>query len=265
MSEYEIYSIRLSTNAERRSPQNFLNGDSHDDSMPMDFFVWAITNDERTVLVDTGFNPEMAKRRGREIWRPVNEGLAQIGIDCATVPDVVVTHMHWDHVGNYAMFPNARYHIQDREMHYCTGRCMCNAMMRFPYEPVDIHAMVDKIFDGRVTFHDGAAEPWPDISLHWVGGHSAGLQVVRVKTRRGHVVLASDASHYFANIYDQRPYPIVHNLEDMFEAYRTVQGLASSPAHIIPGHDPLQLDYYPAARDGLEGTVRVDLAPIKGY
>jgi glyoxylase-like metal-dependent hydrolase (beta-lactamase superfamily II) len=262
MPEYEVYAIRFSTNDERRSPQNFLNGDPHDDPMPMDFYLWAIKNGERTVLVDSGFDAARAKGRGREIMRPVNEGLAQIGVSCDSVEDIVVTHMHWDHVGNHDMFPRARYHIQDAEMAYCTGRCMCHKTMRYPFEPSDVTNMVNRVFEDRVSFYNGSAEPWPDISIHLVGGHSAGMQIVRVRTKRGWVVLASDSSHYYANIRQERPYPIIHNLENMFEGYRKSNELASSYDHIIPGHDPLVLTYYPRANPNIEGTVRLDVDPI---
>jgi hypothetical protein len=48
----------------------------------------------------------------------------------------------------------------------------------------------------------------------------------------------------------------------MLEGHATLRRLASSPQHIIPGHDPLVLKRYPAARSGLEGVVvRVDVEP----
>ena len=48
--------------------------------------------------------------------------------------DVIISHMHYDHAGNLGLFPNARFHMQDAEMAYCTGRCMCHPIMRFPFE-----------------------------------------------------------------------------------------------------------------------------------
>ena len=49
--------------------------------------------------------------------------------------------------------------------------------------------------------------------------------------------------------------------DDYLEAFRTIRTLASSEAHIIPGHDPLVLTRYPLARDGLAGVVRLDAEP----
>ena len=115
---------------------------------------------------------------------------------------------------------------------------------------------------GRVVFHDGVDELAPGISVYHVGGHSKGLQVMRVWTRRGCLVLASDASHFYANMEEGRAYPIMHSHEDTLEGYATMRKLASAPNAIIPGHDPLVLRRYPAARPGLEGiVVRLDAAP----
>ena len=80
------------------------------------------------------------------------------------VDHVIATHMHWDHAGNYDLFPNARYHIQDTEMAYATGRCMCHQMLRIPFSESDVLAMVRKVFAYRVEFHDGVEELAPGIT-----------------------------------------------------------------------------------------------------
>ncbi len=85
------------------------------------------------------------------------------------------------------------------------------------------------------------------------------LQVVRVNTRRGWVVLASDASHLYANIERGNPYPIIFREDQMLEGWETLRRLADSEAHIIPGHDPKVMDLYPAPSDDLRGiVVRLD-------
>ncbi len=97
---YELYAIHYGHHA-RKAHENFLGGDPHDDSdMPLDYFVWAIVGEQRTFVLDTGFGPDMAEKRGRRIVRPVADGLKAIGIDPATVGDVIVSHMHYDHAGN---------------------------------------------------------------------------------------------------------------------------------------------------------------------
>src|SRR6202043_1659661 len=235
---HEIYAIRYGHHS-RKASANYIDGDPHDVLQPLDFFVWAIVGPSGTIVVDTGFDEAMGKKRQREMIKPVREGLAALGIAPHSVKDVILSHMHYDHCGNYDLFPQARYHLQDAEMAYCTGRCMCHAGLRGPFEEDDVIAIVRKLFAGRVQFHDGVDELAPGLTVHHVGGHSKGLQVVRVWTRRGWMVLASDASHFYANMEEGRAFPILHSHEATLEGYATMRKLASTPDAIIPGHDPL--------------------------
>jgi glyoxylase-like metal-dependent hydrolase (beta-lactamase superfamily II) len=263
MSEdvYEVYAVKYARLA-RRSADNFVGGDEHDVDMPLNYYVWLVANKARTVVVDTGFGEEMARKRKRQILRPVAEGLAALGVAPDKVEDVVITHMHYDHAGNLGLFPRARYHLQDREMDFATGRSMWHAMMRHGYEAEDVVRMVRNVFDQRVEFHDGTAQIAPGIELHHIGGHTKGMQSVRVRTRRGWVVLASDASHFYAHLEQDRAFPILYNLQELLSGYQTLRRLASSNNHIVPGHDPLVMERYPAARPGTEDwIVRLDAEP----
>ncbi len=229
--------------------------------MPLDYYVWAIVNAERTVIVDTGFDADAAQRRGRELVRPVAEGLKAVGISPDEVEHIVISHMHYDHAGNQDLFPRARYHLQDAELAYCTGRCMLDPAVGDVFDAGAVSAMVRKVYAGRVQFHDGDEEIAPGITVHKVGGHTRGMQIVRVWTQRGWVVLGSDSAHFYANLEPGRPFPILDNLPAYVEAQRTALQLASSPQHFIPGHDPLVLSRYPHARNGLDGVARLDVMP----
>ena len=251
---YEIYAIKYAHH-ERTASQNFLGGDPHDGPMPLDYFVWLVRGEGRELLVDTGFNAAAAARRQRQLVRPVEQALALMGVEPGAVPDVVITHLHYDHVGNFDLFPRATFHLQDLEMQFATGRCMCHEPMRHAFDVEDVVGMVRTVYAGRVRFHAGDGQLAPGISVHLIGGHTMGLQVVRVATRRGHVVLASDASHYYANMGEARPFPIVYNVADMMEGWGKLLALADSAAHVIPGHDPLVLERYPAPSKELEGIV----------
>ncbi len=256
--QYEVYAIKYAHHA-RRASENFIGGDPHDGPMPLDYFVWLIRGHDgkntREIVVDTGFSAAMAAKRNRNHLRCPTEGLRLLGADSRTIKDVVITHLHYDHVGNFDLFPAATLHLQDREMNYATGRHMMQPVFQGAYEVEDVVGMVRRVYAGRVRFHDGDADIAPGISVHLIGGHTMGLQVVRVATRRGSVVLASDASHFYANMEQARPFPIVFSVADMVEGYRRLRELADSPGHIIPGHDPLVLERYPAAAEALKGIV----------
>jgi glyoxylase-like metal-dependent hydrolase (beta-lactamase superfamily II) len=170
--------------------------------------------------------------------------------------------MHYDHCGNVDLFPRARYHVQDKEMVYCTGRCMCHKQLRFSYEEDYVVSMVRKLYAGRVTFHDGTSELAPGVTLHHIGGHAMGLQSIRVKTRRGIVMLAADAVHLYPHLDEARIFPTTYNLGEVLEGYETLKRLATSRHHIVPGHDPAVMKLYPAASPALAGlVVRLDVDP----
>ena len=223
---YEVLALCYATHQNRSARQNFIATDTHDTPMPLDYFVWVIrgpisASAQSTILVDTGMDPTTTARRpGRVILTPVEEMLARVGVDPAVVRDVILTHMHFDHAGGIDLFPTARFHIQDSEMAYCTGRCICHGVLRHTFEVEHVIAAVRRVHDGRMCFHDGTAEIAPGVTLHLVGGHSVGLQVVRVPTRRGWIVLASDAAHFWANIRTRSPFPIVVDMAKCWRATR---------------------------------------------
>lgn len=259
---WEVYAIRYARH-ERTASANFLNGDPHDGPMPIDYFVWAIKGPDRCFVVDMGFDAATAKARGRELLRCPGEGLRMIGVDPAGVEDLIVTHLHYDHAGNFDLFPNAAFHLQDREMAFATGRHMCHGFLNHPFDVEHVVQTVHRVYQGRVRFHDGDRQIAPGLSLHRVGGHSDGLQCVRVLTRRGWVVLASDAAHFYANMEQNRPFSVAFHIGDMLDAFRRLDSLATSPAHVVPGHDPLVLARYPAPHPDLAGIVaRLDADPI---
>ena len=98
---YEVLALRYAERPERMRQENFLEPvDAHDTPMPMDFFVWVIRNANRTVVVDTGFDHAEAARRDRRVIRLPSQALASVGVDAASVEDVVITHLHYDHAGD---------------------------------------------------------------------------------------------------------------------------------------------------------------------
>ena len=134
-------------------------------------------------------------------------------------------------------------------MAFATGRCMCDGFMRIPFNVDDVTTMVRHVYADRVKFHNGDDEIADGISVHLLGGHSDGLQVVKVATARGPVVLASDATHLYANINRGLPFPVVVNVGDVMEGWDIVHRLAGDMDHVIPGHDPKVCALYRRASD----------------
>jgi len=261
LPEYKICAIRYATRDARRA-DHFIGGDPHDGPMPMDYFTWVIAGPDRVFLVDTGFTAETAARRKRTFLRCPIESLQHLDIDPDSVSDVILTHLHYDHVGNFHKLKHAKFHLQERELAFATGRHVQYSYFGHGFEEEDIVGVVRLNFRRRLELYEGDMEIAPGLTVHFAPGHTAGLQVVRVHTQRGYVVLASDASHYYENIRTKRPFVAAVDIAAMLDAFRKVERLADSPHHIIPGHDPLVTQQYPAFSPALQDiVVRLDVDP----
>lgn len=214
--------------------------------MALDFFVWLVRGPGTLLLVDTGFSPASALVRQRQYLVSPLESLQRLGHAPQDVQDVVITHLHYDHAGNIGAFAGANIWVQDREVRYATGDCMCDPKQNHFFSTDDVACLIKRLYQGKVRLVDGAHTLRDGIELHRVGGHTDGLQVVRVRTARGWVVLASDAAHYQENLAKANPFPAIYSLDDMLEGYARIRALADGESNIVPGHDPEVCRRYPS-------------------
>ncbi len=262
MKTWEIYAIRHATNDTRTRGVNFISDPDPTALLTLDFFCWVLKSGEDIIVVDTGLDPAKGARNGhRQVMSPP-EGWAALGIDPEKVETVVLTHAHYDHLGYLDALPNARFLMQAEEMAYVTGPWMEKPTFRHAYWPDEIARLVHYLHDGRLHLHERDHEVAPGVTAHWVGGHCAGQEILRIHTARGWVVLASDALHYYEEYERGIPFAVAFSIAEMIASHDLIRDLADSDDHVLPAHDPRLLDLYPAAAPGLEGQVlRLDLAP----
>jgi len=256
---YELYALRYA-HLDTSRAHTFLGGVAQDAPLKMDYYIWLARSANHTVLIDTGFSEVTAQRRGRQWERCPMESLNLLGVDSATVRDLVVTHLHYDHAGNLAKLPAATLYLQKREMAFATSRCMSveHISLGGIFEAEDVCAVVRSNFEGRVRFLEGDHEIVPGIQAHLVGGHTPGMQMVSVNTARGCVVLMSDAAHLYENIEKQLPFYITHDVADMVAGWRKALILAGCSSRVVPGHDPLVAELYPT----LNGDASLGIAAL---
>ncbi len=257
---WEVHALKYAERNTRTRADSFIFDDDHSSPHDMDYFIWVLRSGDEIIVVDTGYDEAEAKRRGRPILRDPANALAALNIQPEDVSTVIITHLHYDHAGGLDHYPNATFHLQAAEMAYATGPCMCHDVLQMPFTADHVCEMVQKVYSGRVVFHDGDGAVADGVSVHCVGGHSRGLQAVRVKTNAGYLCLASDASHYYENFLLKKPFPIVVDLENMLTGFETIQRLATTNSLVIPGHDPLVTQAFP--QEGQSGFVwRLDNGP----
>jgi glyoxylase-like metal-dependent hydrolase (beta-lactamase superfamily II) len=232
------YGRRTSTRAE-----TFLNYHLYgepDAKVEVAYYYWVIRDpDGKVILVDTGFAPGAGDRRGRDWDSTPAQSLPAIGIDPGAVTSVVVTHAHWDHIGNLHQFPEAEIVISQAEYDFWTSPLARRAQFAAHAEPDEIAFLEAAHRDGRLTLFQGQHAHQPGVELIEVGGHTPGQLIVTVITARGMVVLASDALHFYEEIERDRPFAIVTDLPGMYRAYDLLTDLARQPGtRLVAGHDP---------------------------
>lgn len=262
MDTYEVYALRYAERAGRTRADSFLFDATPTYPHAIDYFLWVLRNDTRTIVIDTGYDADEARRRGRPILQDPLTCLREFGVEPDTVETVILTHLHYDHAGALHRFPAATFHLQLAEMAYATGPCMCHGALNHPYTGSHVCALVQKVYSGRVVFHDGDGPVAPGIEVLGIGGHSRGLQAVRVATARGPMILASDAAHYYENYLKGKLFPIVVDPEAMLDGFARLARLAP-PDRVVPGHDPIICEAWPRIMGTAAGAAvyRLDVAP----
>ncbi len=259
LPEYEVFAIKYAEADALPPGKVAIGADPHESPFDMAYYVWLVRCGGTVVVVDCGFNAESGAKRGRRLLRSPADGLRALGVDPDAVGTLIVTHLHYDHIGNAGLFPQAVLHVQDEEVAFATGRHMRHAFFRDMYEVDDVVGFVRDIYAGRVVFHDGDGEVAPGITVHRASGHTPGVQFVRVWTRAGWLVLASDACHYTFLREREEVYPVVFDPAGLIETYARLRRLASDDRLVIPGHDPAVMEVFPPAAPSLDGiAVRLD-------
>ncbi len=258
---YEVFALKYAHTVRPSREFYLFSPDPHEGPRPISYYLWVIRNEARTIVVDLGFDRRSGEARGRVPEREPIEALAAIGVKPEDVDTVIITHMHFDHAGHGPYFPNATFILQEREIAYCTGKYMAYAPLRRPFDIEHVTDMIRANYNSQVKFVDGDSQVLPGISVHLIGGHSGGLQTVRVETQDGPLVIASDAAHFYDLLTEDIPFTVIVSLPEMSAGWERIFELGAAPERVVPGHDPLVIKLYPQHPDD-EMTVVLSDPPL---
>ncbi|MBI4607727.1 MAG: N-acyl homoserine lactonase family protein [Candidatus Rokubacteria bacterium] len=246
---YEVYALRF---GERQTTacQFFYREASHE-PITLHFYVWLILGGPHPVLVDTGFLEADGGPRGIRNYVGPATMVERLGVKPDAVRTVLVSHLHWDHWSGHSLFPAAEFWVQKDEVAFWTGPVARHDVYRQLANPGALGTLVMLNYAGRIRLIEGEREVLPGLRLHWVGGHTAGMQVVSIETARGPVVLTSDASHFYRNLERRQPVQIITNLPEMLAAFDTIQALAGPDGLIVAGHDPEVAERFKSVEPGI--------------
>lgn len=251
---YEVLAVRYGTRiaGKAESYLNFHLYGEPDESFTMDYFFWLVRGPQRTVLVDCGFGAEAGDRRGRSTLVDPVAALSALGVEATDVDQIVVSHAHYDHIGNLHRFPNAEVVIARREYDFWTGPYARRLQFAHSTEADELAGLVATREQGRLRLVEDTLDLAPGIELVVVGGHTPGQMVVQVAAGPGAVVLAADALHFYEELERDRPFFVVADLVEMYRGFDLLREMTEDSGRLlVAGHDAAVRTRFPGRVPGL--------------
>jgi glyoxylase-like metal-dependent hydrolase (beta-lactamase superfamily II) len=247
--QYEAYAIRYASIPFRVS--GLIAGADTSRRLDIAMMVWLLKTPGRNVLVDAGFyrEPLVTRWKPNEFMKP-SEAVMRAGVRPEEVTDIIVSHVHWDHLDGADLFPNARIWIQREEFDHhlsADGTVRDRAI-----DAADAKMLAQIAMQGRVRLIDGdGKEIIPGITVYTGGKHTFASQFATVKLASGTAVIASDNMYLYENLEKHLPIAQTLDAASNLRAQERMTTLASEPRLIVPGHDPTVFTRFSSVRSGV--------------
>lgn len=253
LTSYEVYALRQGMVPGRNASDWYYRyGVYGTDDVPliMECYFWLLRDGHRTILVDCGFAEAHGSARGVvQTQKPVDL-LARMGIVPKDVDHVVLSHLHYDHIGNTGLFPNATFSVAQAELDFWTGPHGAHPAVSSPVERCELRAVLDLQRQERLQLIGDSETLFPGVEVTRLGGHTPGQLITEVATSSGQVVLASDAIHFYDEMRLDRLYNGYTEVQDMLAGYATLRALEARPdTWVVAGHDPEVARTFATAED----------------
>lgn len=236
MAKWQVTALDTGTSIIEKSILTYFKDVGTDIRIPRVIYVIEeIGGAGKKIVVDTsgesvGKAREVGEHMSRVPGQEVAAALASIGVAPEDVDMVINTHLHWDHCGNNALFPNAEFVVQKRELRYALAPAK-------PFRTAYLSPLAGftpPYLGCRFTEIDGDVELFPGLTVMLTPGHSIGHQSIVVEVPGGTLCLAQDAVFTYENLEHDIPPGFCWRLEEAVDSMARIRRLTP---YIVPGHD----------------------------
>lgn len=200
-------------------PQRFIYyKDAGREKLPFCWLFYYIEYKDRKILVDTGFNDEKLIKMFEitDYVDPVSI-LEENGIEPGSITDIIITHAHFDHIGNAHRFKNARIIINKKEFDSFMKGTGVNDVRNFLKNNQRVHT-----FDESITLFDF-------FRIQKIGGHSSGSSVIFFTYKNSGYCLTGDEIYSEDNISSMKGNGSVYDHDNNMKFISEIGG-----AHLKP-------------------------------
>lgn len=233
MRTYKIYPLHVGDIVRDNTNMMYMVDPGKKITVPL--LAWLLCDGQRYILVDTGGTPADGVHYmpyTQASGCTLEEQLRLHGVSPNEVEIVILTHLHWDHAGNNGMFKNATFYVQQKELDYAMAPL---AIQKNAYNQ-------ELISQTKYITLNGASEITEGISVITTPGHSPGSQSVIVNTEKGNFIIVGDLICLYACM--ERNPMIINGLHtNLFEYYESMNKVAETGFHVLPGHEPKILEH----------------------
>ncbi|MEE9525351.1 MAG: MBL fold metallo-hydrolase [Candidatus Woesearchaeota archaeon] len=204
----ELYAVKYGDSS--YDSDNIYYEDELEEDLPFAWMFYVIKYNEKIILIDTGFSDQELIEKYDIDYKDPLELLKKLNIEPSQVTDVIITHSHFDHIGNVDKFPDSKIYIQKDELEKFKSR--------------------EILKDNIITFDD-VYWLYSIIKIEKIGGHTIGSSVVSFKDN----ILTGDECYLLDNCKG-KPIGTYYDIEKNKEF---IEKLRTSNKKILTFHDPL--------------------------
>lgn len=249
-TQYDVWAIRYGTLPKFRM-SGLIQGADTSRRLDIAMMVWLIRGNGRNVLLDAGFyrQPFMDRYKPTDYMTPA-QAVARAGVQPDQITDLIISHIHWDHLDGIDLFPKARVWLQKEEFNYYLDSS--GTAKNRTIDATDARLLAQVAREGRLHLVDGdGVEIMPGISVYTGGKHTYSSQFAAVQSPAGTIVLASDNMYLYENLDKHLPIAQTLDAASNLRTQERMAAMASSPRLLVPGHDPEVFVRFPTPGNGI--------------